>query len=583
MSEARETLTHISSELDGSGRLYLLVLESDSSSVFPLPRDGQVVVGRVKEAELRLKDQVSSRRHARFTVLAGRVTVEDLESHNGTRVNGERIGGKQPLESGDVVTIGGATMVLHAGEQPRLQPRLLDEAGFRSRLLQELDRASSYARPLTVLVALGPLEARRIEPVAGKGLRAMDVAALLGPDELVALCPELAGPEAAGAAERLCRALSPIAPAVRVGVASFPADGCDGETLLSAARSAARAAPTGQSAAAVDSVVRLTVGERTVLLADPAMIRLFELIKRLAGSSMPVLVTGETGAGKELAASAIHYSSPREKQKFVALNCAAMQETLVESELFGYERGAFSGAVGQKQGLLEVADGGTLFLDEVGELSLSVQAKLLRALEEKRILRLGGTKPIDVDLRLVAATHRNLEAEVKAGRFRQDLFFRLGAATVVLPPLRDRPRELGILSRAFLEQASRDAPKTLSPATLQVLAAYAWPGNVRELRNTMEYLAAAVPEELIEPWHLPARITGESEPAPAAVGVDAAPAEAAPSRRFASLADELRELEVRRMREALDASRGVKSRAAELLGMPLRTFTWKLRQYGIQK
>src|SRR5262249_15354084 len=177
-----------------------------------------------------------------------------------------------------------------------------------------------------------------------------------------------------------------------------------------------------------------------------------ELIRRLAGSTMPVLVTGETGAGKELAASAIHHLSPRNKQRFVPLNCAAMQDTLVESELFGYERGAFSGAAGQKPGLLEVADGGTVFLDEVGELSPATPAKLLRALEEKRIMRLGGTRSIDVDVRIVAATHRNLEEEVKAGRFRQDLFFRLSAATVVLPPLRDRPRELGILARAFLDE-----------------------------------------------------------------------------------------------------------------------------------
>jgi DNA-binding NtrC family response regulator len=575
--ESNETVTHISSELEGSGRLYLLVLEADSSSVYPLPSDGEVVVGRAKEATLRLQDQVASRRHARFKIAGGRVTVADLESHNGTRVNGRRIGGVQALASGDIVTIGGATLVLHAGERPTVAPRPLDAAAFRARVQQEVARAVTYSRPLTVLAAI--LDEASVGDVAGaaqRGLRAMDAVSELDGDELLALCPELDGDEATQAAGALQESLRAAGLKARVGLAVYPRDGCDAETLLAAARAAARGAQTGARATALDSVVQLDVGGRKVLLADPAMIRLFELIGRLAASTMPVLVTGETGAGKELAATAIHHLSPRGKQRFMPLNCAAMQDTLVESELFGYERGAFSGAAGQKQGLLEVADGGTVFLDEVGELTAATQAKLLRALEEKRIMRLGGTKPIDVDVRIVAATHRNLEAEVAAGRFRQDLFFRLSAATVVLPPLRDRPRELGILARAFLDEAAGGAGKTLSPAAMQLLAAYAWPGNVRELRNTMEYVATTLPDAVVEPWHLPERITAAAKlpTAPATNGEREQP-------RFLPLSEELRELEIRRMREALEAARGVKSRAAELLGMPMRTFSWKLKQYGI--
>jgi two-component system response regulator AtoC len=336
------------------------------------------------------------------------------------------------------------------------------------------------------------------------------------------------------------------------------------------------------------------------------MVRLFQLIRRLAASELPVLVCGETGAGKENAAFAVHHGSPRAKGPFVVLNCAALQETLVESELFGHERGAFSGAAGLKLGLLETASGGTVFLDEIGELSLAAQAKLLRAVETKRITRVGGVRPTDVDIRIVAATHRDLEAEVAAGRFRKDLFFRLSAATIMLPPLRERPREITLLARTFLTEACARAgrpPMELSAATMLALARYAWPGNVRELKNTMDYAAAALEDEIVEPWHLPARISGDAvtpsedsetarpaqaeDPADASVAVAGSGeprGEARPfGRAFRPLAEEIKGLERRRMTEALEATSGFQKRAAELIGMPLRTFVLKLKQHGIAR
>jgi DNA-binding NtrC family response regulator len=343
----------------------------------------------------------------------------------------------------------------------------------------------------------------------------------------------------------------------------------------------------------------IVLGERTVVVADPAMKRLYELIRRLAASELPVLILGETGAGKENAAFAVHHWSRRSGQPFVAINCATIGETLAESELFGYEKGAFTGATAAKTGLLEAAAGGTVFLDEVGELPLAAQAKLLRALESRRILRVGSTKERDIDIRIVAATHRLLEKEVEAGRFRKDLFFRLGAATVVLPPLRDRPSEVGVLAERFLSAActaNGREPLELSPATLVLLSRYGWPGNVRELKNTLEYVAATVAEAVVEPKHLPERILAALQPAPAptAPAAAAAPAavapvapaveslpEAAPSSRRAPLAEELKALERERMVEALRATGGVKVRAAELIGMPLRTFALKCKQYGL--
>jgi transcriptional regulator with GAF, ATPase, and Fis domain len=297
-----------------------------------------------------------------------------------------------------------------------------------------------------------------------------------------------------------------------------------------------------------------------------------------------VLVCGETGVGKENAAFAVHHWSPRSAGPFVAVNCAALPEALVESELFGHERGAFTGATTTRTGLLESAQGGTVFLDEVGELPPSAQSKLLRALEVRRITRVGDVRERSIDIRVVAATHRDLEAEVAAGRFREDLYFRLGAATVLLPPLRERPREVPMLARDFLARACRALGRSeleLAAGTLLALARHGWPGNVRELRNLMDYVAAAVTGDVVEPHHLPARMLGRG--AAPAQPVPPVPPVAETSREpRVPLAQEIRELERRRMQEALDEAEGVQTRAAALIGMPIRTFSFKLKQLGLQ-
>jgi DNA-binding NtrC family response regulator len=332
-----------------------------------------------------------------------------------------------------------------------------------------------------------------------------------------------------------------------------------------------------------------------VVVADPAMVQLYALVKRLAASDLPVLISGETGVGKENAAFAVHHGSRRASGPFVTVNCAALPEGLVESELFGHDKGAFTGAGAAKAGILESAHGGTVFLDEVGELPLAVQARFLRALEARRITRVGEVRERPIDIRVVAATHRDLEAEVRAGRFRQDLYFRLGAATVLLPPLRERPREVPLLARVFLERACQALGRremVLAADTLAALARYEWPGNVRELRNLMDYAAAAVADDVLEPHHLPRRMRGGSpaepaEPAePKGGSVAPAPAPApAPALgggpSFRPLAEELRALERQRMEEALRAADGVQTRAAALLGMPIRTFSFKMRQLGL--
>jgi DNA-binding NtrC family response regulator len=290
-----------------------------------------------------------------------------------------------------------------------------------------------------------------------------------------------------------------------------------------------------------------------------------------------VLIQGETGVGKEIAAAAIHHLSKRQGKPFVSVNCAALPESLVESELFGHERGAFSGAVAAKTGLLETANSGTIFLDEIGELPLPIQAKLLRVLETQRLMRVGDVRERPINVRIVAATNRDLQTEVAANRFRKDLFFRLGAARLTLPPLRDRRRELPVLARALLAEACiriEREPIEISSAAMYRLQAYSWPGNVRELRNLMDFVAATVEGSTLLPLHIEEQLaeTGSLEPVAAALPQPT---------RFRPIEEELRELERQRMAEALTAAKGVYTHAAELISMPIRTFTNKLKLYQL--
>ncbi len=239
-----------------------------------------------------------------------------------------------------------------------------------------------------------------------------------------------------------------------------------------------------------------------IVTEDPAMKKLLSTLDRVAGADLPVLVQGESGTGKELVARALHDRSPRFSRPFVALNCAAVPENLLESELFGHEKGAFTGAVLRKLGLFELADRGTLFLDEVGDIAPALQAKLLRAVELGEVQRVGGARPVRLDVRIVAATNRDLKKAVREGRFREDLYFRLDGVTLKLPPLRERPRDIPLLASHFLAAASAGR-KSLSSATLRKLESYTWPGNVRELQMVMKRAAVLTRGDVIEPQDLP--------------------------------------------------------------------------------
>ncbi len=565
-------------ELAPRGSAYLLVVENHSSRIFHLPHSGVVVIGRGHEVELRLEHASVSRRHATIRIDDGVVRIADLGSHNGTRVNGEAVGESRVLASGDVATVGDVVCVVHFSEPAAPARPSYAEGGWRRRLAEELERAMTYRRELAVLAVLAPdLVASSLAPA----LRMIDVIGNVDDGQLLLLLPESDRELARSIAARVLECV----PTARLGLAVCPADACDSDTILLAARAAARRTAPGSIGEPAEAATRVELGARHVWIADPAMLRMFAHLERLAGSELNVLISGETGVGKENAAYAVHHWSSR-TGPFVAVNCAALgPESLVDSELFGHERGAFTGAMAAKVGLFESAAGGTVFLDEVGELPLGIQAKLLRALEVRKITRLGETRERSIDVRLVAATNRSLDVEVAEGRFRQDLYFRLGGATVILPPLRDRRCEIPLLARRFLDEVCARAGRammTITPAAMQVLLTYAWPGNVRELKNTIEYVVAAAPDELVELVDLPERLGGSGGglAMPALVQLHAeAPGE--PSGSFRPIAEELRDLERRRMAEALAAAGGVKTRAASLIEMPIRTFTLKLKQYRL--
>ncbi len=304
---------------------------------------------------------------------------------------------------------------------------------------------------------------------------------------------------------------------------------------------------------------------------DDAMKQMFRVIERVAQTDAPILVRGETGAGKELVANAVHRLSPRHAGPLLAINCAALPANLLESELFGHVRGAFTGAVKDTQGHMQLAHGGTLFLDEVAELPLELQAKLLRVLETHSVLPVGGRHPIPVDVRIISATHRSLRHEVEAGRFRADLMFRLRVIPVFLPPLQARKGDVLLLTRKLMEEHNargRRQIKEIAPATERILESYEWPGNVRELRNVLEYAYAIGDGPSLVPTDLPVEIFD-----PQAKGSIVAPVPPVEDPRP----------EARRILSALERSAGSRDRAASILGVSRITLWRRMKELGISE
>jgi len=321
-------------------------------------------------------------------------------------------------------------------------------------------------------------------------------------------------------------------------------------------------------------------GAPTIIGESPALKHAILALQRAAGSDATVLLEGESGTGKELFARALHALSPRSDGPFVAINCAAIPDNLLETELFGHEKGAFTGAIVRKPGKFEVAHKGTLFLDEIGDLPLGLQAKILRVLEERRFERVGGTQLLHVDVRIVAATNKMLRAGVAARVFREDLYFRLSVFPITIPPLRDRPEDISVLARHFVERFSRDLkkPASLAPSAIEALQQYRWPGNVRELQNCIERAIILSETDTIHARHLSLAMHApmQAEPPSPWATFDLSGSLAEVTRRAVS------EVERRKIELVLKEAGGNKGRAADMLGTPYKVFLSKLKDHGLE-
>jgi DNA-binding NtrC family response regulator len=330
---------------------------------------------------------------------------------------------------------------------------------------------------------------------------------------------------------------------------------------------------------------RLALLRKTILGVSPAIKGMLRMILKVAGTSHTVLILGESGTGKELVAREIHALSPRHDQPFLAVNCAALTETLLESELFGHEKGAFTDAHQQKKGLFERAHHSTLFLDEIGDTSLSMQAKILRAIQEREILRVGGVEPLKVDVRIIAATNRNLEEMLKKEKFREDLYYRLNVIPILCPPLRERPEDVEVLANHFVRKAALAARRRvdgLTPEALDALQNYEWPGNVRQLEWAMERAVLLGEGDAVGLEDLPLELFEEKvetgEPSGVAGGLPPAP-----GLEPVIAEGSWEEHEKTKILEALQRTNGNITRAAQLLGMTFRTLQYRLEKFGIRR
>jgi DNA-binding NtrC family response regulator len=618
-------------------RMVLFVFQRDGVRTMPLEPGAAVILGRDPAAEIFIDDQSVSRRHARFVLMNGSITVEDLGSTNGTRVDGRPVK-RSALAPGQEVTAGSVVAFVQemsgaatSGGVSAMGPGIDAYDAFRDALSAELERARFFRRPFAVLTvralqkdAGGSL--RQVCARLRQRLRPVDHVALYGPASIEILLAEASEEEAIQAARNIVAERSDE-PRLACGIALYPGSADSVDKLIEASRRAAREAGPAETvklwseggAAWISSSREAAAEERLpvpawMIAKSPAMRAVVETAARLGRSAIPVLLLGETGTGKEVIARFIHESGSRSDKPMVCINCAAIPGQLVESMLFGHERGAFTGAVQQQKGVFEAAEGGTVLLDEIGELPAAAQAALLRVLETRRLCRVGSTKEIEINVRVIAATHRDLEAMSEAQTFRADLLYRLNTMTVNLPPLRARRQDIALLADRFLHQANAANGaqiKGFAPDALALLEAYGWPGNVRELRNAVERAVVVAEGERIRDVDLPERVRtalgasargdalaateqpasgqrkrkGNGPPStPTLPSIDAPPWSSASNDPGSDgLRSRMERYEADILLEALRAANWNQKEAAQLLNLPLRTLQHKVKMHGLRR
>jgi two-component system, NtrC family, response regulator AtoC len=587
-------------EADLNSQFDLMVIINNLVSSFPLPASGELTIGRSHSADVQIIDPSISREHARITV-SEKFTIVDLSSANGTSIKGEPIeaGVKTEFFAGEVVELGSAMVMVQRRPISTREWRIWAHGYFQDRLENECARASRTSGSFGLLrVRCGKnASIEAVQKVLAGALRADDVAGLYGPEEYEILAIERTQDEVREIGDSLFNALKEAGARVKIGIACFPADGTTAHTLEAIA---------GQQTKDDDGVCE--DGDSRIIVQSPAMKKIYEFVNRIATSDIAILILGETGVGKEVVAEAIHKRSLRKDKPFLRLNCAALSESLLESELFGHEKGSFTGAVQSKRGLLETAHGGTVFLDEIGDLPASVQVKLLRIIEEHQVWRVGSIVPRKIDVRFIAATHRDLERAIVSGGFRQDLYFRLNGVSLHVPPLRQRKEEIEALAREFIHRSQRGrgpGHKTpvLSKEVVLLLLEYPWPGNIRELQNAIERAVLLEEHGKILPEHLPiekmsatlsTRIDSSyvkeesavSKPMKAAMA-DTINPPSGKSHVDMSLAELLKQqvqtMERQHIVDALNRCGGNQTRAAKELGISRRTLISRLETYGLPR
>jgi DNA-binding NtrC family response regulator len=559
----------------------LLVMSESGVFTFPLPSSGEIRIGRSDRCEIVVADPQLSREHAIVRVDGERCMVIDLGSSNGTRIGNRQLDAHEPvdLEPGELLTLGTTVIMLQGARHNALTQQLLSHSSFERRVQRACDRAGQgMGGPFAVMHLRFPSSeaTRHLHDVAGRVLVDPPAVGSYAHNEyelLASYCADWDGADEL--ARRIVNELANEGARVEVGAACYPRDGRTAEALLGCARERSRPPLQANDGGGVVS-------------HDGALEKLRPMVESFAAGVIPVLVLGETGVGKEVLARMLHALSPRATKPLVCLNCAALPEALLESELFGHERGAYTGAIQTKPGILEAAKGGTVLLDEVAEMPLSVQAKLLRVIDQREVLRLGTTSPRPIDVRFIAATNRDLEAQVELGAFRADLYYRLNAAQITIPPLRERRDEIAPLARTFVStacrQAGRAAEPRLSAEAIALLQGYAWPGNVRELRNVIERAVLLARRDVILPEHLPVEKLSAPPKAPA---VEREPRRLSTMRpRLAlpgrdtdepTLVDNAEQARILGVLKECDFNQ---TRAAERLGISRRTLVSRLASYG---
>jgi transcriptional regulator with GAF, ATPase, and Fis domain len=612
----------------------LLVLSGPlKDSTIPLS-EGEVTIGREATNGIAITDPSVSRKHCLVSWQDGRCRVRDLESRNGTLVNGAAVE-EQWLEHGDQVATGDSsflflleeedlfpaegrvefedaqftaeTTIIHPRDVVYLQPeRLLRELPATSRVARNLNALLKISRIVHAIRDLNDLQGQLLDLIfevvpAGRG------AILLADREGHQFNSMFARMRQAGQTQLVKVSRTVARQVLEQGIAILGSDVPGSDELREVESLAAQqvrsllcvpltvfqrvigciyldsdsvgnrlheehlqlvTAIAGISAVALENArrlhwleqenERLTVEisqDRSLVGEGERMKEVYQFLKRVAPTDSTVLIEGESGTGKELAARALHRNSPRTSKPFVAINCAAIPETLLESDLFGHERGAFTGAASMKRGRLEIADGGVVFLDEVGELALGLQVKLLRVLQEREFERVGGTHPIKVDIRLIAATNSNLEQAVRDGKFRQDLYYRLAVLKITMPTLRDRRDDIPMLVRHFVQKHAKRCkvkPRPISREALACLVNYDWPGNVRELENAIEHALVLGASDMILPEDLPESLL-ERTPSP----------EMTEAKYHAAV----KELKKQLIRDAVEQTQGSYADAARILGV----------------